>query len=128
MELMTDISLRRIRGWQQFFLFRVGCCVCCSWIAALSRALLADYGENFARHLRLTLTVPHAGVKSVAGQQLAVGAALNDHALIEHEDLIGTNDSREPVRDDQRRAVSRYAVERVLNVAFGVGVERGGRL
>ncbi len=34
-------------------------------------------------------------------------AALDDHALVEHEDLVGADDGRQPVRDDQRGAALR---------------------
>ena len=44
-----------------------------------------------------------------------MGAALDDLALVEHDDLVGVDDGRQPVRDDQRRAVLRHAVERVLD-------------
>jgi len=54
--------------------------------------------------------------------------ALDDHALVEHQNLVGADDGREPVRDHQRGAILRHAVERVLDVALGVAVERGSRL
>ena len=55
-------------------------------------------------------------------------AALDDHAVVEHDDLVGADDGREPVRDDQRRAVARHPFERVLDLLLGVAVERRGRL
>ncbi len=57
-----------------------------------------------------------------------MGAALDDHALVEHENLIGVNDSRKAVGDDQRGAVFRHPIERVLDILLGVAVEGGGRL
>ena len=57
-----------------------------------------------------------------------VAAALGDHALVEHDDLVGADDGGEPVRDDQRGAVLRYPLERVLDLLLGVAVERRGRL
>ena len=62
------------------------------------------------------------------GEQLLMRAALDDHALIEHQDLVGADDGREPMGDDERGAVLRHAVERILDVPLGVAVERGGRL
>ena len=54
-------------------------------------------------------------------------AALDDHAVIEHENLVGADDGRKPVRDDERGAVARHAVELILDVPFGMAVERRGR-
>ena len=54
--------------------------------------------------------------------------ALDDHALIEHQNLVGADDGRQPVRDDQRGAVARHAVELVLDIPLGMAVERRGRL
>ena len=58
-------------------------------------------------------------------QQFGMRAALDDDALIEHQNLVGADDGREPVGDDQSGAVFRDAVERILNIALGVAVERG---
>ena len=55
-------------------------------------------------------------------------AALGDDALVEHEDLVGVDDRRQPMGDDQRRAPLRDALQRGLNLAFGEAVERRGRL
>ena len=55
-------------------------------------------------------------------------AALGDHALVEHQDLVGVDDGRQPVGDDQRRAPLRDALERGLDFALGEAVERRGRL
>ncbi len=57
-----------------------------------------------------------------------MGAALDDIAVVEHENFVGAHNGREPVRDDQRGAVPRHAFELVLNVFFGVAVERRSRL
>ena len=118
---MTDKLLRSIRRRQQFFLLgrrklrRL----------AMERArFFPDLGENFARHLRFALAVPHASVKSAMRQQLLMGAALDYPAVVEHQNLVGADDGREPVRNDERGAVFSHAIERVLDVAFGVAVER----
>ena len=55
-------------------------------------------------------------------------AALDDHALVEHDDLVGADDGGEPVRDHQRGAALGHALERVLDFLLGVAVERRGRL
>ena len=48
--------------------------------------------------------------------------------MVEHDDLVGGDNGREPMRDHERGAVLRHALERVLNVLLGVAVERRGRL
>ncbi len=57
-----------------------------------------------------------------------MGAALGDHALVEHDDLVGRDDGGEPVRDHQRGAIARDPVKGVLDLPFGMAVERRGRL
>ena len=90
--------------------------------------VLARASQLFARLFGLTLSVPHAGIKAVLGEQRIVGAALDDLAMVKHDDLVGADDGREPVRDHQRRAVAGNALERVLDFLFGMAVERGCRL
>ena len=41
------------------------------------------------------------------GEQLLVGAELDDAAAVEHDDLVGVADRREPVRDRDRRPALR---------------------
>jgi hypothetical protein len=56
-----------------------------------------------------------------------VGAALDDAAGVHDQDLVGIHDRRQTVRDDQRRAAARRAVEAGLDGLFGLRVERRGR-
>ena len=55
---------------------------------------LYDLGADFPRFLRLTLPVPHTGIKSACRQKLAMGAALGDPALIQYDDFIRAHDGR----------------------------------
>src|SRR5207253_7786817 len=87
-----------------------------------------DEGEFFTGGRGLALPVPHAGIETAVREQLLVCPALDDHALVEHDDFVGTDDGGEPVCDDERGAVSRHPVERVLDFLFGMAVERGGGL
>ncbi len=57
-----------------------------------------------------------------------MAAALDDLAMVEHQDLVGVHHRRKPVRDDERRAAARDLVERALDLALGAGVERRRRL
>src|SRR5690606_7317829 len=74
------------------------------------------------------LTVPHRGIQPVRGEQRLMRAALDDAAVIDHDNLVGIDDRREPVRDDERGAVARDSVESDLDLPLGVAVEGGGRL
>src|SRR5687767_5896851 len=56
-------------------------------------------------------------------EQLVVGAALDDPASLDHDDLIGVTDRRQPVGDRDRRALLGEAVERLLDGALGLRVE-----
>ena len=85
-------------------------------------------GMLLAGFLRLALPVPHARIEPAGGDKLRVLAALGDSALVEHYDLVGADDGREPMGDHERGAVLRHAIERVLNFLLGVAVERRGRL
>src|SRR4030095_4624999 len=58
---------------------------------------LHDLALGFAR--RLLLAAPHVRIEAVAGQQLAVAAALGDAAAVEHDDLVGVDDGRQPMGD-----------------------------
>ena len=53
-----------------------------------------------------------------------MGATLGDHALVEHDNLVGRHDGGKPVRDHQSGPVARHLIEGILDVAFGVAVER----
>ena len=74
------------------------------------------------------LCLVEARIKPVACQQLCVPAGLDDTAAIEHADQVGTNDGRESVRDDDRRAALHQAAQRRLDLSFGLAVKRRGRL
>src|SRR6516164_9954156 len=61
-------------------------------VAIGRRAVIPDFGQNIASQLRFALPVPHAGIKSATRDQLAMGAALDDRAAIEHQNLVGIDD------------------------------------
>ena len=49
--------------------------------------------------------------------------ALDDLAVLEHEDLVGAADRRQPVRDDERRAALAQAPQAVLDHRLALAVE-----
>ena len=60
------------------------------------------------------------------GHQLVVGAALDDPALVEDDDLVAVADGAQAVGDDQAGAAA--AAEVVVDERLGHRVERAGRL
>ena len=48
--------------------------------------------------------------------------------MVEHDDLVGIHDGGEPVRDDQRRATLRNAIELRLDGKLGTRFQRRGGL
>ena len=52
---------------------------------------------------------------------------LDDAAAIEHDDAIGIHHGREPMGDDQRRALMHQPFERGLHQSLALGIERAGR-
>src|SRR5258708_39846657 len=121
MELMTDMFANLLRSRRRSEVVVDG------WrIAVRRRRVFGHAGELLARLLRLALPVPHAGVESRLEQQLVMGAALDDDAVVEDDDLVGADDGGEPMRDDERGAIVRDEFQRILDFALGVAVERGG--
>src|SRR5690606_24719028 len=55
--------------------------------------------------------------------QLGVSAALDDPAVIEHEDLVSALDRRQPVRDDERRATLSQTTQSVPDQRLALAVE-----
>src|SRR5262249_7543428 len=87
-----------------------------------------DTRQRLARLLRLALPVPHAGIETAPSPQHGVRPAPCDLRLVEQDELVGGHDGREPMRDDERGAVLRHPLERVLDLLLRVAVERRGRL
>ncbi len=55
-------------------------------------------------------------------------AGLDDPAVIEHENAVGADDARQPVRQNQRRAALRQPVEPPLDDRLVLGIDRRQRL
>ena len=77
--------------------------------------------------LFLLLQCPHVGVEAGAGEQLLVGALLDDAPGIHHQDVVGIRDRGQPVRDGQRRVVCGDLPQGLQDQLLGVRVQaRGG--
>ncbi len=68
------------------------------------------------------------GVALAAGDQLVVGAFLDDAAALEHDDAVGHAHGREAVRDDDGRPPLGERPEPLEDRVLGLGVERRGGL
>ena len=67
-------------------------------------------------------------IGAVAADQLGVPAGLDDAPLVEHQDAVGADHARQPMRQDQGRASGREAVDRLLDHRLVFGVDRGESL
>ncbi len=59
-------------------------------------------------------------------QHLVVGAAFDDAALIEHANLVGVENGRPSVGNNQRGAVFRYSIEFGPDCPFRLKIQRRG--
>src|SRR6185436_12063489 len=74
------------------------------------------------------LLVEQRGVMPAAGDELAVRALLDDLAPVEHDDAVRGLHRAQPVRDHEHGAALADQPHVVLDDAFGLVVERAGRL
>ena len=65
-------------------------------------------------------------IQGGALQQLGVRPLGDQVAVVEHHDLVGQGDRREPVRDHEGRATRHRLGEGQLDALLGGGVHRGG--
>src|SRR5690606_7333645 len=68
------------------------------------------------------------GVSAALGHQLVMRAALDDAALLHHQDQVGASDGREAVGDDEAGALAPQGDHRLLQEQLGPGVDRAGGL
>ena len=55
-----------------------------------------------------------------------MGTGLDEATTVEHHDPVGGFDGGQAMGDDEGGAALTQGVERLLDFAFGVGVQRGG--
>ena len=61
------------------------------------------------------------------GEQLVVGALLDNVAILHKEDEVGVSDSRETVGDDKAGPALHEVIHRLLDAHLGAGVDRARR-
>ena len=64
----------------------------------------------------------------LVAQKIGVRAALDHGAFLDDDDAVRLAHGRQPVRDDKARAPAHQHVERLLDDALALGVERAGGL
>ncbi len=52
-------------------------------------------------------------------------SALDDRTILQHQDLVGIDHRGQSMRNHQRRVSAGYLLERRLDLAFGLRIERG---
>lgn len=67
------------------------------------------------------------GVAAGAGQEFRVGPLLQQAAPIEYQDQVRVTHGAEPIGDDEARPPGEQDLERMLNDALGLGINRAGR-
>ncbi len=80
------------------------------------------------RNLAPELVIVQPRVEPIQRQQLGVGAALDDAAVIEHQDLVRIDDGRQTVRDHERRAPLRDALQHIAARRGEVWITRAGAI
>src|SRR5438876_1462456 len=75
--------------------------------------------------LKTVLLVVQLPVAAPPGEQLRVGAALDDLAALDHQDLIRAADGRQAMRDDEGGTASPQVAEPVLDRRLALRVETG---
>ncbi len=85
-------------------------------------------GASSSAPLRRTAAPRAAHTAGCSASSCCVAAARDDAAVSHHDDAVGFQHGREPVRDDDRRAVLHEPLERLLHEQLVVRVERARRL
>src|SRR5581483_8237556 len=67
-------------------------------------------------------------VEAADGQQLVVGALLDDASALQHDDLIGITDRGQAMGDDQARTALEQYLEGLLDLLLGEAVDARRRL
>src|SRR5688572_11666700 len=67
-------------------------------------------------------------IRATRRQQLGVCPPLDNLATVKHENLVGVDDRREPVGDDEHRSALEEAIHRLLDEALRIGMESGSRM
>ncbi len=78
--------------------------------------------------MRQELALVQLGVQAADGEQLGMGALLDQAAVVEHQDLVGGQHGRQPMRDGDGGPPGERWLEGGLDELLGDGVQVGGGL
>src|SRR5581483_12199192 len=67
-------------------------------------------------------------ISATRREQFVVGSALGDPSVIQYDNLVGSGDGMQPMRDHQNRAIPRQPVERLLDKEFRLRIGERRRL
>src|SRR3984957_4888387 len=81
--------------------------------------LTARLPQHFLRSVALPLAAPQRGINAAPLQKLLMRPTLGDNALVEHQNLVGVDHSREAMGDHDRRASAGDTLQRRLNLTLG---------
>ncbi len=65
------------------------------------------------------------GIDAAEGHQFVVGAFLDHHAVLQHDDLVGVAQRAQAVRDHDHGAALHQPLQALDHQALGLGVEGG---
>ena len=89
--------------------------------------MLCSVCSDFLMQLACVLRVVELRISAATPQQFFVRALLFNFAVRNDKNAVRLADGGETVGDDERRAVLRQLVERMLNFRLGQAVQRRGR-
>ena len=98
--------------------------------ASLGRLLLGGLHALFAHAATsaLALGLDDLPVRLARGEQLVMRSQPDDEAVLEDDDVVGVDDGRHPLRDDDHRRLSRDGSQRLAQAGVGREVERRERV
>ena len=74
------------------------------------------------------LDAGETGVEPLLLDEFVVGAALDNAAVFQHQNLVGIANSAQPVCDDKTGATAHESLEGLLDESFGGGIDTGSGL
>ena len=76
------------------------------------------------RNILIDSGVIDLAIETGLGHQFLVRAALDDAAIFEHQDQVGIHDTLDAMGDDEGRAVVHKLHQRIVDLSFGLGINR----
>ena len=131
--MVSGVKVRQVRFRRRPAIVRIGSRRVCRVSVDMGMTLMRSSARRHLRHAvvrypQRRLLAHQLSVHTVGRDQLRVSAHLGDAARIQHENPVGSDDARKPVRDYQRRPVLHQTVQRGLDDGFVLRVHARKRL